>query len=218
MHARPGQQHFVFPLPVANEASNKNDIADVNATDDDKARSTYINDSASSSAGMNNGQGNDGNLKSIRSHYRSSSEIYLGPSAGGSLSQSFNETYDATSNPFEQYLAVQKNRASFSDAMSVADNMYGASSGLPTPTYLEFPDGQGHAQGWASESETQNTRRTGRRISDGIMDRVSKFEELAEAPEGPMTPSSQSANGKASLDRRASGLRIRQKQQSAMLT
>ncbi|KAK3292978.1 uncharacterized protein B0H64DRAFT_363255 [Chaetomium fimeti] len=74
-------------------------------------------------------------------------------------------------------------------------------SGLSTPSFMTFPDsspgGDGH--GWGSETETASThsRRSSRRMSNGIMDKGAKFEA---APGGfevsgrPCTPSGQITN------------------------
>ncbi|KAL2128426.1 hypothetical protein VTI74DRAFT_9201 [Chaetomium olivicolor] len=70
-------------------------------------------------------------------------------------------------------------------------------STLSTPTFLTFPDSS-PAHGWNSENETAGTqsRRASRRISNGIMDKVAKFEALGSGLDGssrPCTPSDQDA-------------------------
>ncbi|KAJ4291360.1 Metallothionein expression activator [Collariella sp. IMI 366227] len=72
-------------------------------------------------------------------------------------------------------------------------------STLSTPTFLTFPESN-PAQGWNSETETAGTqsRRGSRRISNGIMDKVAKFEAMGPGLDGssrPCTPSNQDAIG-----------------------
>ncbi|KAI0202120.1 hypothetical protein F4808DRAFT_421926 [Astrocystis sublimbata] len=65
------------------------------------------------------------------------------------------------------------------------------SSALSTPTLMDFPSSQISTPGWMSENEGVSSRRSSRRISNGIMDRVSKFETMShEALQQPLTPSS----------------------------
>ena len=72
-------------------------------------------------------------------------------------------------------------------------------SALSTPTFMTFDESAAASQGWMSEGETASTRRTSRRISNGIMDRVAKFEGMhVEGGQRPMTPPSQNANSKLS--------------------
>ncbi len=53
--------------------------------------------------------------------------------------------------------------------------------------------------GWTSEDETSSTRRASRRVSDGIMDRVAKFEDMAsmEIMQRPVTPPRQNDNSES---------------------
>ena len=105
---------------------------------------------------------------------------------GNDLTQRFDQSFDP--NTYQQYLA-----------MASANGMYGAGSALSTPTYAEFPESMPASQGWTSEGETTSTRRTARRISNGIMDRVNKFETLTDVTQRPGTPPNQNANGKRSF-------------------
>ncbi|KAK1753114.1 metallothionein expression activator [Echria macrotheca] len=99
---------------------------------------------------------------------------------------------------------LSKNQASFANnnAMSTHQDfdMFGPDSALSTPTFMTFPEQSpaGTGQGWISESETASThtRRTSRRISGGIMDKVAKFEALGGNSMGPrpVTPPLQNAN------------------------
>jgi regulatory protein SWI5 len=75
---------------------------------------------------------------------------------------------------------------------------FNSDSALSTPTFLTFPEGALSAtsqQGWMSEGETTSTRRTSRRISNGIMDRVAKFESMTTEGARPVTPSHQNVEG-----------------------
>ncbi|CAK7564135.1 MAG: Metallothionein expression activator [Sporothrix epigloea] len=57
-----------------------------------------------------------------------------------------------------------------------------------------FPPSVASPHGWTSEDDTSSTRRASRRVSQGIMDRVSKFEGLAIDPQRPATPPYQNRN------------------------
>lgn len=106
-------------------------------------------------------------------------------------------SYDAYSGPLN--VVVKKNQAGFASsnnngmAGTQDYGLFGPDSALSTPTYVTFQDSPAGAQGWISEEETSSTRRTSRRISNGIMDRVAKFEGMG-GPEGgqrPVTPPNQ---------------------------
>lgn len=80
---------------------------------------------------------------------------------------------------------------------------FSADSALSTPTFMTFPDSSPAAtgQGWVSEGETASThsRRSSRRISNGILDKVAKFEAMGNGPDAlpqrPCTPDGQTPNG-----------------------
>ncbi|CAK7271809.1 Metallothionein expression activator [Sporothrix epigloea] len=57
-----------------------------------------------------------------------------------------------------------------------------------------FPPTAASPHGWVSEDETSSTRRASRRVSNGILDRVSKFEGLAMDLGRPATPPYQNQN------------------------
>ncbi|KAI0426461.1 hypothetical protein F5Y09DRAFT_61950 [Xylaria sp. FL1042] len=62
-------------------------------------------------------------------------------------------------------------------------------SAMSTPTMMSFQDNLIGASGWISETEAANLKR---RISNGIADRVSKFENLSQEPlQRPLTPPKQ---------------------------
>lgn len=116
-------------------------------------------------------------------------------SQGSAHETGFEQGFDAPSIPWEEYLAMQKTRANFANAMASADEMYGSGTTLSTPTYMEFPEGVGMSPGWNSEAETASTRRGTRRISNGIADRINKFEGLSDDSQRTVTPSNQDATG-----------------------
>ncbi|KAK7969967.1 hypothetical protein PG988_009040 [Apiospora saccharicola] len=94
-------------------------------------------------------------------------------------------------------MMMKKNQESFSESMSSPQDfeLYPSSS-MSTPTFMNFSESPNGGQGWISEGETSHSRRSSRRISNGIMDRVSKFENMHPGMEGsqrPLTPPHQNA-------------------------
>jgi regulatory protein SWI5 len=107
-------------------------------------------------------------------------------------------------------LSLKKNQAAFA-ATNNANNMGqdfelfavgGSDRALSTPTFMTFPEASpcGSVQGgWISEGEGMargGSRRTSRRISNGILDKVAKFEAMGGGVEGgerPTTPPNQNA-------------------------
>ncbi|KAJ9148688.1 Metallothionein expression activator 1 [Pleurostoma richardsiae] len=106
--------------------------------------------------------------------------------------------------PFDVY-GGQMNANMRRSPVSFANNMTGAQdfelfappdSAMSTPTFLNFQESPSPSQGWTSEGETTSTRRSSRRISNGIMDRVAKFENMGmEGPQRPITPPNQNVAG-----------------------
>ncbi|KAI2635657.1 hypothetical protein GGS26DRAFT_508307 [Hypomontagnella submonticulosa] len=89
---------------------------------------------------------------------------------------------------------MKKNQESFSSNMTASQDFdQFPSSALSTPTFMEFHDSPTGGPGWISEGETASTRRNSRRISNGIMDRVSKFENMGLEVQRPLTPPRQNA-------------------------
>lgn len=97
--------------------------------------------------------------------------------------------------------ASNQNNSNGSSALPTAEqdlDFFVADSAMSTPTFVNFPESSspaGSHQGWVSEGETpdNNPRRTARRISNGIMDRVAKFENMGNgmetvSPQRPVTP------------------------------
>ncbi|KAK8082814.1 hypothetical protein PG996_001595 [Apiospora saccharicola] len=98
-------------------------------------------------------------------------------------------------------MMMKKNQESFSESMSSPQDfeLYPSSS-MSTPTFMNFSESPNGGQGWISEGETSHSRRSSRRISNGIMDRVSKFENMHPGMEGsqrPLTPPHQNATGES---------------------
>ena len=99
---------------------------------------------------------------------------------------------------------MKKNQATYASNNAMVPpsdfELFGPDSALSTPTFMTFPEPHpaGSGQGWISESETASThtRRTSRRISNGILDKVSKFEAMGNATgQRPATPPAQNVNG-----------------------
>lgn len=92
---------------------------------------------------------------------------------------------------------MKKNQEGFSGNMTASQDFdQFPSSAMSTPTFMSFQDSPTGGPGWISEGETSSTRRSSRRISNGIMDRVTKFETLGLEIQRPLTPPRQNATGK----------------------
>ncbi|KAI1768470.1 hypothetical protein GGR53DRAFT_478227 [Hypoxylon sp. FL1150] len=90
--------------------------------------------------------------------------------------------------------AMKKNQESFPSNVSISQDFdQFPSSALSTPTFVNFHDSPTSGTGWTSEGETSSTARSSRRISNGIMDRVAKFETLGIEVPRPLTPPRQNA-------------------------
>ncbi|KAI0838349.1 hypothetical protein F5Y06DRAFT_44881 [Hypoxylon sp. FL0890] len=93
-----------------------------------------------------------------------------------------------------QMNAIIKNQESFSSNMTASQDFETfPSSAMSTPTFMSFQDSPTGGPGWISEGETSSTRRSSRRISNGIMDRVNKFETMGLEVQRPLTPPRQNA-------------------------
>jgi regulatory protein SWI5 len=119
------------------------------------------------------------------------SESYLLSPHGTPQSQRFDAScFVPGSGPFDAYggqldLMTQQKNTEF--------DLFTTDSALSTPTFMNFQDSP-TAQGWISEGDTASTRRSSRRISNGIMDRVHKFEHLAlDEMQRPVTPPNQNS-------------------------
>ncbi|KAI0006749.1 hypothetical protein F4779DRAFT_549840 [Xylariaceae sp. FL0662B] len=107
--------------------------------------------------------------------------------------QDINLSFEMYNGPMN---AIVKNQESFSSNMTASSDFdLLPSSALSTPSFVNFQEGPTGGPGWISEGETASTRRNSRRISNGIMDRVAKFENNvgAEVPQRPLTPPRQNA-------------------------
>jgi regulatory protein SWI5 len=115
--------------------------------------------------------------------------------------------FDDMSIPFDPYtnamnLMMKKNQASY-EAQDF--ELYAPNSTLSTPTFMTFAEAdQAAQQGWISEGENTTSRRTSRRVSNGIMDRVAKFEHIAqsialESLSRPNTPPGENASSRAPI-------------------
>ncbi|KAM0357094.1 hypothetical protein ACHAP4_005896 [Fusarium culmorum] len=130
----------------------------------------------------------------------SGSENYLMSPHGTPQTQRFDPScFDPNSIPFDTYttdlnVMMSKGQQAYGDNLSGGKefDIFNNDSALSTPSFMTFPSEGSSAQGWASEGDTSSTRRTSRRISGGIMDRVNKFENLDSTR--PATPPSQNQN------------------------
>ena len=110
--------------------------------------------------------------------------------------------FDASAIPFDPFgthlhMMLQKNQESYASnlAESKSFEFFTNDSALSTPTFMNFEDSP-TAENWSAPEESSR-RSSSRRISDGIMDRVNKYETLVvEEAQGPATPPSQNANSK----------------------
>lgn len=74
-------------------------------------------------------------------------------------------------------------------------NLFSSDSSLMSSAFLDFPSGFENGN-HASTAMTSRRSSRGRRISDGIVDRVSQFENLAlKSPSRPITPPNQNVSG-----------------------
>ncbi|KHO01033.1 C2H2 transcription factor Swi5 [Metarhizium album ARSEF 1941] len=88
-------------------------------------------------------------------------------------------------------LMMQKNHENYYNNMAESRNfdLYSNDSALSTPTFVNFPDSPA-GQVWSADDA--GSRRSSRRISDGIMERVNKFESMGmEETQRPTTPPNQ---------------------------
>ncbi|KAG8354914.1 hypothetical protein FVEN_g7273 [Fusarium venenatum] len=130
----------------------------------------------------------------------SASDNYLMSPHGTPQTQRFDPScFDPNSIPFDTYntdfnVMMSKGQQAYGDNLSGGKefDLFNNDSALSTPSFMTFPSEGSSAQGWASEGDTSSTRRTSRRISGGILDRVNKFENLDSAR--PATPPSQNQN------------------------
>lgn len=112
---------------------------------------------------------------------------YMASPNGTPQTQQFDpSSFDINNISFDAYTShmnamMSRGQAAYGDNMMGGKDfdMFNNDSALSTPTYMNFPESPS-AQGWASEGDTSSTRKVSRRISNGILDRVNKFENLPE--------------------------------------
>jgi regulatory protein SWI5 len=103
--------------------------------------------------------------------------------------------YDMYNGPMNHLIKKNQEHCSENNMNPSQDFDLFPPSNLSTPTFMTFQESPAGASGWISEGDTSSTRRNSRRISNGIMDRVTKFENLGEAQPRPLTPPQQNATG-----------------------
>ncbi|KAJ2990060.1 hypothetical protein NUW58_g3146 [Xylaria curta] len=98
--------------------------------------------------------------------------------------------------PFEMYngpmnVIIKKNQNGYSNLNSPDFDIFTPST-MSTPTIMNYQHNPIDTPGWVSEDETSNSRRSSRRISNAIMERVNKFETMSNgALQRPLTPPEQ---------------------------
>ncbi|KAI1121326.1 hypothetical protein F5Y10DRAFT_256547 [Nemania abortiva] len=103
--------------------------------------------------------------------------------AANDISMSF-DMYNGPMN-----VIIKKNQHEFTNNLNVSDFDLFSPTAMSTPAMVSFPDTGIAAPGWLSENDTTTSRRSSRRISNGIMDRVHKFETMSNEPlQRPLTP------------------------------
>ncbi|KAK5995704.1 Metallothionein expression activator [Cladobotryum mycophilum] len=129
-----------------------------------------------------------------------SDDTYLISPHGTPHAQRFDPScFDPSTMQFDPYggqlnVILQKNQGNYINNMSGSKEFElftTPDSTQSTPTYMNFPESPA-GPGWMSESDTSSSRKVSRRISNGIVDRVVKFESMnmTEIPR-PTTPTSQ---------------------------
>ncbi|KAH8668638.1 hypothetical protein BX600DRAFT_261185 [Xylariales sp. PMI_506] len=116
-------------------------------------------------------------------------QVFDGLPATGDMNMSFN-FYNAQMNALNR-----RDQENFSDSMTSQDFELFPASTMSTPTFVNFNESHSGAPGWISDGESPSSRRNSRRISNGIMDRVVKFEGMGiERSQRPLTPPQQNGN------------------------
>ena len=80
---------------------------------------------------------------------------------------------------------MQNSQSGYGNATTNDFELYAPDSAVSTPTFLTFAEAspsESPQQGWISEGEATNSRRTSRRISNGLLDRIAKFENMGAEP------------------------------------
>ncbi|KAI1849676.1 hypothetical protein JX266_004625 [Neoarthrinium moseri] len=106
--------------------------------------------------------------------------------------QNMNMSFDMYNG--QMNVMMKRNQEGFSDnARASQDFELFPSSTMSTPTFMSFSESPSGAPAWMSEGESSTSRRSSRRVSNGIMDRVAKFENMDEGSQRPLTPPHQNA-------------------------
>ncbi|KAI0418857.1 hypothetical protein F5X98DRAFT_94834 [Xylaria grammica] len=95
--------------------------------------------------------------------------------------------FDMYSDPMN--VMMKGRQDGFSNSLECSDFKLFLPSTLSTPTMMSFQDNPMGTPDWMSENETADSRRSSRRVSNGIADRVNKFENMSHEPlQRPLTP------------------------------
>ncbi|OAA56049.1 C2H2 transcription factor Swi5 [Cordyceps fumosorosea ARSEF 2679] len=108
--------------------------------------------------------------------------------------------FNPSSAPFDPYgeqlnLMMQRNQGSYGDNLSSARNfeLFTVENAQSMSSYTGIPESP--SQGWMADGGNATLRRSTRRISDGIMDRVAIFENMnGEEAQAPSTPPNYNEN------------------------
>ncbi|KAI1807544.1 hypothetical protein F4811DRAFT_477439 [Daldinia bambusicola] len=123
-----------------------------------------------------------------------SDDSYLISPHGTPRTQEFEgQGFGSLSNQQDMQIHLDMYNGRFPGNVTASQEFEQFPSALSTPTLLSFQDSPTGGPGWISEEETSSTRRNSRRISNGIMDRVTKFEKLGIEVQRPLTPPRQDA-------------------------
>lgn len=132
----------------------------------------------------------------------SENEQFLLSPHGTPQNQRFSSSpYDGIPVPFpysgQWNMMMQRNQESFANNMTDSKNfgLYSHENASPSPTFFNYAE---YSTGHVYLPDEATSRRNSRRISDGIMDRVSRFENMnIEDIQRPTTPPSQNANSES---------------------
>ncbi|ORY60843.1 uncharacterized protein BCR38DRAFT_47759 [Pseudomassariella vexata] len=110
--------------------------------------------------------------------------------------RNMNIPFDMYNGPVPLNMLMKKNQESFSENMAASQDFeLFSSSTMSTPTFMNAHESSSDAPGWISDGEPPSTRRNSRRISNGIVDRLIKFENFGtDGQQRPITPPHQNAN------------------------
>ncbi len=197
--ARLGPSQPIGNANANNYANNSRRNSTMNRHSNNQSRSScHSRNSSTSSIGSINHFGIDENNNFLLSpHGTPQSQRFVNVMPG-------NRQMDDMSMSFGPYLSqmnamMQKSQQGYDNAQGQDFELYAPDSALSTPTFLTFAEASPSEspQGWISEGEATNSRRSSRRVSNGILDRVAKFENMGPEPiqaGRPYTPPGQNDN------------------------